>query len=252
MKTRSSHWASVALASVLLCVASMHCGGKTDGTSAGASPDAGKGGGGSGSGGGGVEAGSARGPCTATTDCPSGSSCYWVIGSCSPTGECFEAETGPECGAIESLCGCNGGETVTAGCGYPAGYASGPSTGDQACLISPPIGPFDAGPIPVEDAGSDAAGDGGGPPDAWTPVGPCNSSDDCSGDESCFFAIGSCSATGTCFEMPGGGECGAVEILCGCGDAGTALTGCGFPQGYASAPTTGSGSCGGAPSLDAG
>jgi hypothetical protein len=79
-----------------------------------------------------VEAGTHVGACGDGGACPSGSSCFFAIGSCDQVGECIENSTGPECGAIESLCGCNGSNVIT-GCGFPDGYASGPTTGNGSC-----------------------------------------------------------------------------------------------------------------------
>jgi hypothetical protein len=80
------------------------------------------------------EAGTHRGPCAVSGDCPSGSSCYYPIGSCDAKGECIEdpAPGSPMCKSIEALCGCGGG-MVTTGCGFPDGYASGPSNGSSFC-----------------------------------------------------------------------------------------------------------------------
>lgn len=177
----------------------------------------------------GVDSGSDRGPCGANGGCPSGSSCYFPIGSCDATGECIENPPPgtPECLAVELLCGCNGQE-VTAGCGYPDGYASAPTNGNGACAV-------DAGPAPLPE-------DAGPPEDSGTDRGPCDSTGGCPSGSSCFFPIGSCDATGECIENPppGAPECGAIEVLCGCNGK-EATSGCGYPTGYASAPTTGSG-----------
>jgi hypothetical protein len=77
------------------------------------------------------DAGTDLGPCGDGGACPSGSSCFYAIGSCDQAGECLENSTGPLCGAEEILCGCNGPSVVT-GCGFPQGYASGPTTGTSS------------------------------------------------------------------------------------------------------------------------
>lgn len=96
----------------------------------------------------GPEAGTPVGPCAANGDCPSGSSCYFLIGSCSAKGECIEdpAPGTGTCKSIETLCGCDG-TSVTTGCGYPSGYASGPSAGAPFCALDAGTAPTDAGVI---------------------------------------------------------------------------------------------------------
>jgi hypothetical protein len=54
--------------------------------------------------------------------------CVYSIGSCSASGQCQNRPTGPQCNAIIEYCGCNG-VTVVGGCGFPQGFASGPTTG---------------------------------------------------------------------------------------------------------------------------
>jgi hypothetical protein len=101
---------------------------------------------------------------------------------------------------------------------------------------------------------SDPGGLGNPPPDSGTPhtdagapgqvVGPCGAGGTCAAGSTCYFPIGSCDAAGECVANPAPGtpECGAIELLCGCGEQ--AYSGCGFPEGFASAPTTGeSASC---------
>ena len=67
--------------------------------------------------------------CLKDSDCGSGYSCvYKVADGCHAQGECRAMPTGIECFALESYCGCDG-NTVNAGCGFPAGYATGPTTG---------------------------------------------------------------------------------------------------------------------------
>lgn len=45
--------------------------------------------------------------------------------------------TGPQCNALLSLCGCDGSvDKVYTGCGFPEGYASGPSKGAFALCFS--------------------------------------------------------------------------------------------------------------------
>ena len=161
----------------------------------------------------------ALGPCSTTGDCPSGATCFYPLGSCSAKGQCFAPEDSgtPACKLIEVVCGC--GKQETTGCGFPNGFASGPAIGGCA-----------------EDAGPPR-------PEAGTPRGPCGSKGECPSGASCYFPIGSCSATGECVEdpPPGSPPCGAVEFLCGCGTPQT--SGCGFPNGYASGPTTGTSLC---------
>jgi len=241
----------------LLSVAVAHCGGSID-----------KGAGGDGTGsdggsGGTPDAGTDLGACGAGESCPSGSTCYFLIGSCSSEGRCIENSTGPECGAIQELCGCNG-ELVTTGCGYPSGYASGPATGNALCGPAPEptndAGFEDAG---FEDAGFDDAGfddagfddggfredggsgdasffDGGtdGDTDGGLDLGPCGNGGICQEGSTCYYPLNSCSAVGECFTNGSGPACGAVETLCGC-NGGQVYTGCGYPPGFASAPNVG-------------
>jgi hypothetical protein len=83
------------------------------------------------------------GPCS--PGCPANSTCYYPIGSCSAAARCIvdPSPNTPECGALEELCGCDGGQVVS-GCGFPGGYASGPTTGASFCGDAG--GPVDAGP----------------------------------------------------------------------------------------------------------
>jgi hypothetical protein len=83
--------------------------------------------------------------CTTNADCGANETCAFRIGSCSTEGEC-KTPPSPECGFETSYCGCDG-TMVTGGCGYPAGYASGPTLGGQAC---PDTGGSEAG---AADAG---------------------------------------------------------------------------------------------------
>jgi hypothetical protein len=167
--------------------------------------------------------------CGPSESCPSGSTCFYPIGACGTKGQCFadpSPET-PECGAIEALCGCDG-TLVTTGCGFPPGFASGPTIGDSECAVdgSPPI-----------DAGSG--------PDTGTHLGACGKDGACPAGSSCYFPIGSCGAAGECVEDPAPGtpECNAIELLCGCNGE-EAYSGCGYPAGYGSAPASGTGPCG--------
>lgn len=171
------------------------------------------------------EAGTSTGPCGPNDACPSGSTCLYPIGHCDAKGECIEnPDPGtPQCGALELLCGC--GQEVTSGCGFPDGYASGPATGSSSC------------------EGTVDGGSPGDPPDSGRDLGPCGAGESCPSGSSCFFPIGNCDAKGECIESPppGAPECNSIELVCGCGK--TATTGCGFPDGFASGPTTGSSSC---------
>jgi hypothetical protein len=94
------------------------------------------------------------GPCSSNADCAAGDGCYYAIGSCPGQGECVAIPTGGGCGAEESLCGCDGSQ-VTSGCGFPGGYASGPTDGSSFCTS------FDAGPG-SPDAGTEAGPGAGG------------------------------------------------------------------------------------------
>ncbi|HEX4512837.1 MAG TPA: hypothetical protein VH054_04855 [Polyangiaceae bacterium] len=80
-------------------------------------------------------------PCTTADQCGSGSRCLFAIGSCSVTGQCQPNPSGPQCGAEEELCGCDG-TTVVTGCGFASGFASGPTTGAS-------------GPCATKDASAD-------------------------------------------------------------------------------------------------
>lgn len=86
---------------------------------------------------------STGGPCATNADCGSGQMCVFEIGSCSAKGQCVGRPSGPQCNAIEELCGCNGQNVIT-GCGFPSGFASGATTGASFCAA---------------DAGSDASND---------------------------------------------------------------------------------------------
>lgn len=68
----------------------------------------------------------------------------------------------------------------------------------------------------------------------------CSSPSDCSGSQVCVYPIGSCSAHGQCLDRPDDDSCGDFyNPACGC-DGKPVAFGCGYPEGYASAPTTGS------------
>jgi hypothetical protein len=101
------------------------------------------------------EAGTNLGACGSDQSCPAGASCFFKIGSCAATGQCIADGTGPECKAIRVLCGCTDASTVATGCGYPSGYASGPTTGSDTCGLAPPVG--DAGDAATRDASPDAS-----------------------------------------------------------------------------------------------
>jgi hypothetical protein len=92
----------------------------------------------------GVDAGSGPAPtCSvANPTCPAGLECVYAFGDCSGNGECL-APANSGCNALESLCGCNGAATVVSGCGYPTGYASGPTTGVSGVNCDTAV---DAGP----------------------------------------------------------------------------------------------------------
>jgi hypothetical protein len=101
----------------------------------------------------------------------------------------------------------------------------------------------------AKDAGSDASAAArlDAASDIEVPVEPCGPSGECPTGTECLYRIGSCSAPGECVDqLPDGSpleECNVGQTICGCGNA--ANTGCGYPQGYASAPTTGAiGDCG--------
>jgi hypothetical protein len=89
--------------------------------------------------------------CTADVQCGSGARCLFPIGTCSsgtPIGTCEPNPSGPQCNAIQELCGCDGKTTVITGCGFQSGFASGPTSGTS-------------GPCPVVDAGTDSGTDAG-------------------------------------------------------------------------------------------
>jgi hypothetical protein len=72
------------------------------------------------------------GACATNDDCSNGQECLFAIGSCAAKGECKNRPSGPECNAVEEVCGCNGA-TVFTGCGFPSGFATGPTTGAPFC-----------------------------------------------------------------------------------------------------------------------
>ena len=153
--------------------------------------------------------------CGSGEACPTGSTCFFPIGSCSAKGQCqvWPAPGTAECEAIEQLCGCDG-TPVTTGCDAPQGYATGPTTG--------------------------ASGSNCGAKDAGKATAACSATEACPSGSTCFYPIGSCAAKGECqvWPAPGTAECGAIEALCGC-DGTQVTTGCDAPQGYATGPTTG-------------
>jgi hypothetical protein len=77
--------------------------------------------------------------CTRNSDCGSDEGCFYKIGSCSAMGECQDIPK-PGCFNVVTLCGCNG-SIVTSSCGYPEGYASGPTTGADCSTPEPDAGP---------------------------------------------------------------------------------------------------------------
>jgi hypothetical protein len=108
--------------------------------------------------------------CSQTTDCDNGQACLFEMGSCSAQGQC---KTFPDnggsgcssasgCGALQELCGCND-DIVTTGCGYPQGWASGPSTSGLACF-----GGGDSGAPDARVDASDASSTCTPPADATT------------------------------------------------------------------------------------
>lgn len=94
------------------------------------------------------------GPCSSGENCGPGYECLFPIGVCPAHGYCVAIPTGPGCGVEESLCGCDGVSNVTTGCGFPSGWASGPTDGQSFCSTGPKDAglPFDANP--PRDAGS--------------------------------------------------------------------------------------------------
>lgn len=69
----------------------------------------------------------------------------------------------------------------------------------------------------------------------------CSSNDDCGSDQFCEYKIGSCSTVGECFDGANKNDeaqCTIIQQFCAC-DGSVANTGCGFADGYASAPTLG-------------
>jgi hypothetical protein len=72
--------------------------------------------------------------CTTTSDCASGTTCLFPVGSCAAQGECLDPDSlGGECDHIVSYCGCDG-QSVAGLCGPD--YAYGPTLGQ-----SDPCGP---------------------------------------------------------------------------------------------------------------
>jgi hypothetical protein len=108
-----------------------------------------------------VSNGCGPGDCNSDSDCSSGQSCLFPMGNCSARGECRSLDESngcthtPTCNALESLCGCDG-TMVTTGCGFPQGWATGPTpaTQNDACFVRPATN--DAGTM---DAESDALGE---------------------------------------------------------------------------------------------
>jgi hypothetical protein len=233
MRSSAGSWILRLAAPVLVCMGFVHCGGSTQKVGGTGSPP---------------EAGVDVGDCVNGV-CPSGSSCFFPIGSCGAKGQCIENPSPgtPVCNAIESLCGCEGSNVIT-GCGFPSGYASGPTTGHGSCgTILPPDpedGSAETGTEGGEDAGTEGGDEASSPVEAGTHVGACGDGGTCPSGSSCFYAIGSCGVTGACIENPSPSTpvCNAIESLCGC-DGSNVITGCGFPGGYASGPTLGNSTC---------
>jgi hypothetical protein len=124
---------------------------------------------------------------------------------CSDGGSSCEGQVAPPCPAASPGCSWEGPECVN---------------GHLGC-----------GVLVCSDAGGGAA-DGGDQ--------VCHTNADCTGGAQCFFAIGSCAASGVCqvWPAPGTAECNSVERVCGC-DGTQVTTGCDAPTGYATGPTTG-------------
>jgi hypothetical protein len=104
--------------------------------------------------------------CTNNSDCGSGEACLYWMGSCSAQGTCMTyPDNGSKgcgapaaaCGSEETLCGC--GATVVSGCGYPGGYASGPTNGDRDCPGVGDGGPRRGGGDASPEAGEAGLGD---------------------------------------------------------------------------------------------
>jgi hypothetical protein len=76
-------------------------------------------------------------------------------------------------------------------------------------------------------------------PEGGTIIGMCDPSGNCPDGSTCVFPIGSCEATGQCYE-DFSENCGARSYLCGC-DGATVTAGCGT-FGGATGPTTGASS----------
>jgi sugar lactone lactonase YvrE len=79
-------------------------------------------------------------PCKGNSDCASGLTCLFPVGSCSATGTCLDPSAlGPMCEHVVSYCGCDG-STVGGLCG--ANYAFGPTIGGNApCPPTPVVAP---------------------------------------------------------------------------------------------------------------
>ncbi len=88
---------------------------------------------------------------------------------------------------------------------------------------------------------------GSGSPGATSCPAPgeeCVLDEDCGVTASrCAYKISDgCGAKGVCFSPADGPMCGALTETCGC-DGSRVVSGCTYPQGYASAPTTGLSFC---------
>jgi hypothetical protein len=79
-------------------------------------------------------------PCKTNSDCGSGVTCLYPVGSCSATGMCLDANSlGPMCEHVVAYCGCDG-STVGGPCG--PNYSFGPTLGGNApCPPTPVVTP---------------------------------------------------------------------------------------------------------------
>lgn len=103
--------------------------------------------------------------CSSNAECSSGEMCLYPIGDCSASGECQKVSNPPTrgcstlscAGGETQYCGCDGTTVYGGACGFPDGYATGPTRGqgDDSCFA------YDAGTPDVYAATPEAASDAG-------------------------------------------------------------------------------------------
>ena len=109
------------------------------------------------------------GACATRAECGSGEACLFKVGKCNARGECVSLPNFG-CDSFITYCGCHG-DIVKSTCGYPDGYATGPSLGASCAEPDPgsttePGFSNDAaildasGDAPVSDASEEAEGGG--------------------------------------------------------------------------------------------